>query len=123
MIKCIRCKILKDESEFYLSVLKKHWYICKKCQVKFTKIWKLNNPNKTKEHNNKSSKLGYVKHNKKWKARCLINRLIRDGYLQKEDCAICGSSEKIEAHHENYDIPNCIIWLCAKHHLELTELK
>jgi hypothetical protein len=40
------------------------------------------------------------------------------GLLKREPCAVCGETKKIHAHHENYNLPLRVIWLCAKHHKE-----
>jgi hypothetical protein len=62
--------------------------------------------------------------NKKWKdknkekVKChsIVNWQIRNGNLKKKFCFVCGNSA--EAHHEDYNKPLDIIWLCEKHHAE-----
>lgn len=49
-------------------------------------------------------------------ARNKINYLVNGGYIEREACAICGSTIEVDAHHESYDEPFIIIWLCKKHH-------
>lgn len=41
---------------------------------------------------------------------------LKKGTLVKMPCEICGSIEKIQAHHEDYSKPLDIVWLCIKHH-------
>lgn len=53
-------------------------------------------------------------------ARNKINYLINSGKIERGACAICGSTKDVDAHHENYDEPYVIIWLCKKHHEEVT---
>ena len=53
---------------------------------------------------------------KQIKARRLVNNMLRYHNI-KDICAICGNNE-VEVHHENYDEPFVIIWLCKEHHLE-----
>ena len=53
-------------------------------------------------------------------ARNKIDYLISSRKIERGTCAICGSSKNVEAHHENYDEPYIIIWLCRKHHDEVT---
>jgi len=48
--------------------------------------------------------------------RLLVNNMRRYHDIQ-ESCAICGDANT-EAHHENYDEPFILIWLCKKHHLK-----
>lgn len=50
-------------------------------------------------------------------ARQDVRAAIRDGLLEKKPCAICGCAGA-EAHHEDYDKPLDVIWLCRSHHLE-----
>jgi hypothetical protein len=43
------------------------------------------------------------------------NQLVNEGRIRKEPCVVCGSREAI-IHHEDYDNPFYIIWLCEEHH-------
>lgn len=61
---------------------------------------------------------------KKANCRAYANVYFNRGKIDVTGCKICG--DKAEKHHENYDKPLEILWLCRKHHLELhnkTELK
>jgi len=61
-----------------------------------------------------------VKQQKKVKARSHANIYKRRGKLIQENCAECGSSDS-EMHHEDYDKPLQVIWLCRECHLNLHE--
>lgn len=50
--------------------------------------------------------------------RSLTRAYIRKGILIKKGCKICGTNENIEAHHEDYNKPLEVIWLCRNHHRE-----
>lgn len=50
-------------------------------------------------------------------ARAIVTKAVRSGALSKHPCAICGNP-KTEAHHEDYDKPLDVIWLCRRHHTE-----
>ena len=52
---------------------------------------------------------------KKYAAHLLVNNRLRDGKLEKKCCEICGS-EKSVAHHDDYDKPLEVRWLCPIHH-------
>lgn len=52
------------------------------------------------------------------KARNAAYHAIRKGRLTREPCQVCGSSHRIEAHHEDYLKPLDVMWLCKKHHYE-----
>ncbi len=38
------------------------------------------------------------------------------GELKPGPCEVCGSTDKVHGHHENYDRPLDLTWLCPKHH-------
>lgn len=46
--------------------------------------------------------------------RSATNHAIRDGKLIPKPCEVCG--EKAEAHHDDYEQPLLVRWLCFKHH-------
>lgn len=54
----------------------------------------------------------------KHRVRALTRAYIKQGKLIKESCEICKSDENVEAHHDDYDKPMDIRWLCRKHHRE-----
>ena len=51
---------------------------------------------------------------KRKKARVMFNHYLRDNHIERQPCEICGA--KAEAHHDNYDKPLDVRWLCFKHH-------
>jgi len=52
---------------------------------------------------------------KKYKAHCTVNNAVRSGALKQSPCEIC-RSEKSVAHHDDYDFPLRVRWLCQAHH-------
>jgi len=54
----------------------------------------------------------------KEKARRKARGAIKSGKLVREPCEVCGEI-KVDAHHDDYDNPLNVRWLCRKHHLEL----
>lgn len=52
------------------------------------------------------------------RVRSLTRGYIKSGKLIKQPCEICGTNEDIQAHHDDYDKPMDIRWLCSKHHRE-----
>lgn len=55
---------------------------------------------------------------KRSNCRSTTNNLIRRGALEKKPCEVCGS-EVVEAHHDDYDDPRNVRWLCKVHHVDL----
>lgn len=54
-----------------------------------------------------------------WKAYREVRKAIKAGDLNKTRCTICGYSERVEAHHESYEKPLEVTWLCHACHLRL----
>jgi hypothetical protein len=52
---------------------------------------------------------------KKYKAHNAVNNAIRDNKLVKQPCEICGSEDS-NGHHDDYDKPLDVRWLCEEHH-------
>ncbi len=49
------------------------------------------------------------------KAREVLNHYLRDKKVQRQPCECCGN-ENAEAHHDDYDKPLEVRWLCFKCH-------
>jgi hypothetical protein len=62
------------------------------------KIWKIENPKKNKCHNT-------------------LNNAIKRGEVKRLPCEICGLLES-EGHHNDYNYPLKVRWLCRNHHKE-----
>lgn len=56
-------------------------------------------------------------HNAPSKARYLLNQAVKRGELVRGVCEVCGS-DKAEGHHEDYDRPLCVRWMCRLHHAQ-----
>lgn len=52
----------------------------------------------------------------KVKAHVLVARAIKSGKLLTSPCQICGEVENVVAHHNDYNFPLTVLWLCARHH-------
>lgn len=50
------------------------------------------------------------------KAHGKVATALLNGDLIKDNCQGCGSDKNIHAHHEDYDRPLDVIWLCVKCH-------
>jgi len=57
------------------------------------------------------------KHPKKAAAYAKTHWAIAKGMLVRAPCEACGH-EKAEAHHDDYDKPLEVRWLCKLHHME-----
>lgn len=52
--------------------------------------------------------------------RSYLNVYVKRGKIKKLPCEICSSTLKIEAHHESYNYPLLVIWLCRICHIAVT---
>lgn len=57
------------------------------------------------------------RHPQKRKAQYAVGNAIRDGKLFKQPCEKC-FNPKAQAHHDDYNKPLEVRWLCVKHHNE-----
>jgi hypothetical protein len=40
------------------------------------------------------------------------------GHLVRQPCEVCGDTAIVHGHHDDYDEPLKVVWLCPKHHAE-----
>lgn len=68
----------------------------------------------------KAGKKSYFKFKNKALARAKLNMAVRKGIINKPNqCSICGLFEKLDAHHEDYNRPLDVIWVCRPCHHRL----
>lgn len=132
MKKCFKCGEEKPLDEFYthIGMADGHLGKCKECAKEDTKKNYLLKREKYTKYERaraqtpkrKAMAIMYQKKRRlrspqKYKANTMVGNAIRDGYLKKQPCVICGD-ENSQAHHDNYDLPFQVVWLCRAHHLE-----
>ena len=54
----------------------------------------------------------------KYLAHLAVQRALSSGALEKQACEVCGAA-KVDAHHDRYDEPLNVRWLCRSHHVKL----
>ena len=52
----------------------------------------------------------------KQRANSLVAKALKEGEIKKLPCEICGAI-KVVAHHDDYNKPLDILWLCHTHHI------
>lgn len=123
MKKCFKCLSEKPETEFY-----KHSGMtgglmgkCKECTKLDAKNRRMTNP-KVQEYdrlrgNRQSAEYlrGYrARFPKKYKAHCKVGYMVKSGKLTNPgSCESCGSTMYVQAHHDDYDKPEVVRWLCS----------
>ena len=106
---------------------------CKTCKHRaYQREWHLRHPEKQREYDRRRLEKGLKQeyeikryHNdpeyrKKKNARSAVSRRVRSGKLTRQPCEVCGMPNA-EAHHEDYDKPLEVRWLCTSHHRALHE--
>lgn len=109
---CDSCAKSSYERKSHFDRKKRH-FCSRDCYSSF----RANSLPKEEQHAYKNGGLPKDEKIKRVKARSDVNHAIRDGKLKREGCEICGSSES-EAHHDNYNFPLDVRWLCFSHHRE-----
>lgn len=130
--RCFKCLETKPLSEFYphQRMADGHLNKCKSCQKAATKEnYRRTGGNvqyereRSQRPERKQSALKYQKDRRarnpeKYKARTAVSNALRDGRLQRCPCEVCGTSDRVQAHHDDYSKPLEVRWLCFKHHRE-----
>lgn len=78
--------------------------------------WRLNNLEYHREYQEKVVRTR-PENLRKTAARNAVNNGIRDGKVTRGPCEVCGKSP-VEGHHDDYNKPLEVRWLCTKHHKE-----
>ncbi|MBL0935530.1 MAG: hypothetical protein IBJ07_12370 [Rhizobiaceae bacterium] len=56
----------------------------------------------------------------RYRAHVAVGKALARGELVKQPCEVCGTTHgRIDAHHDNYDEPLAVRWLCRLHHVQL----
>ena len=127
---CFKCGKTLPLTEFYKhpAMGDGHLGKCKECTKKDVAEHREKNIDKIREYDKKRAKLPErkalsLKINREWrkedkrrnKCHNALRRAILKGTITRIPCEVCGD-EKSHAHHEDYDKPLYVMWLCAEHH-------
>lgn len=124
--KCFKCGEVKDLSAFYKHprMADGHLNKCKECNKRDairTRKAKIDHYREydrkrgnrlTSEYHKERAK----KFPKKARAKRMVAYHVRAGNLSRKPCEVCRTTEHIHAHHDDYDKPLEVRWLCAAHH-------
>lgn len=110
---CTKCHVEKGENEFYRWWLTKRldsW--CRRCKQDYRNQWQKNKKRKSYE-------VKYRKNSKNLKAHYAhkaVYYAVKVGKLKKLPCEKCGTTNRVQGHHWNYDLPLDVKWLCVPCH-------
>lgn len=146
MKKCFKCGVEKSLDDFYVhkQMGDGHLNKCKECtkkdsfgrtneEIEKRKERDRNRPNakervkkncdrlknneEARAKNNQSKKEWYQKNKHKKNANVRVSRALLNGVLTRPIlCEKCGVQKKLEAHHEDYNKPLEVVWLCVECH-------
>ncbi len=115
MKQCRLCHELKTISEFYPKRAK-----CKECYASMVLKYRRDNMEKYREQAARYRRERLAEDGVyafKDRARKKLWWATKSGKIEKLPCEVCGT--KAEAHHhEGYDKPLNVKWLCKTHHME-----
>lgn len=133
---CSKCRIAKSPRDFNRDRKTKDglqaW--CRECSRTNSRKWQRENAEhvsakgkryhrENPEISRRASRLARERHPEKIKARNVINNAIYRGALEKparcESCKQLTESRKLHAHHQDYDKPWDVDWLCNACHSRL----
>ena len=76
---------------------------------------RLKHPERFREY----QKTARLKHPEKYKANQAVGNAIRSGRLVRGQCEVCGTTEHVHGHHNDYSKPLDVRWLCREHHWDV----
>ena len=136
---CFKCNEEKPFTEFYKHKAMGDGYLnkCKACTKKDAGEHREKNLERIREYDRERGKLPHriklrVEITRAWRdederrsrAHLSVSRAIRNGSLLRLPCIRCGEKKSV-AHHEDYDKPLEVMWLCQpchkQRHKELRE--
>lgn len=123
---CFKCRVLKPYTDFYKhsGMVDGHLSKCKQCTKQDVKKHRKENDS-VREYDrlrgNRQSPEYLAKYRaenpKKYKAHNVVNNAIRAGKLTNPGvCSDCESTKYVEGHHDDYDKPLVVRWLCSRCH-------
>ena len=137
---CFKCKALKPLTEFYkhAQMADGHLNKCKECTKADVGKHRSENIERIREYdrlraNKPERRAANLEVNRLWRqedrrrsrAHSLVARALNKGTLVRACCERCGNPKSL-AHHDDYDFPLAVTWLCQpchkQRHKELKEM-
>lgn len=130
MKKCTQCGEAKLEDCFYKNHRLKSGLTpaCRDCTKANVTANRLANLERVREYDRQRAKQPHrvrnaVEATRRWRAEdsrrsrahVAVARAIRNGVIEKNPCSRCNSDNSY-AHHESYDHPLVVVWLCQPCH-------
>jgi hypothetical protein len=115
--KCSNCNEYKPLTEYYANPRTIDGFSnkCKECYREYARVYAITERGKIAANQRKY--LWGIRHPLEKAAHAFLRVALKAGRVKRLACAVCGN-EKSQAHHENYEKPMEVVWLCARHHAE-----
>lgn len=133
---CKECGKTLDIDEFYRHAMMADGHLskCKSCVKSRVSAHRKKNVERIREYDRNRSRLPHrkeavkktvtayrLRYPKRYKATNAVNNALRDGKIFRQRCEACQAAKTV-AHHDDYNFPLKIRWLCQpchrKWHLE-----
>jgi len=123
---CFKCGEIKDLSAFYKHPMMADGHVnkCKECNKRDVRQNRESKVEYYREYDRgRGNRQGYdylksyrEKYPNKYKAHNLVRYAIKVGNLVSEPCCICGKEDGTCAHHDDYEKPLNVRWMCPPCH-------
>ena len=117
---CSKCKQEKPPDEFSRKTGNKYHPLCKSCQAFYYRHWY------TEYGRNRASDYAQIillwkkNHRKEINISARVRHAVETGELSKPlFCCICGRRGRINGHHDDYDKPFDVLWVCSSCHKKI----
>lgn len=128
--KCFKCGQVKSLSDFYRHkrMADGHLNKCKSCTKSDVGTHRNNNLERIREYDrargSRQPPEYLVEYREKYPKAARAHRMVayhlRAGNITKSACEVCGDSNPV-AHHDDYDKPLVVRWMCQSHHIQWHE--
>lgn len=99
----------KKNPNYHREWVAKHPEV-KKYRKEYAKKWRAENAEYFKTYKKKPGEY------EKYQARQMLNKAVYKGLIVRGRCEVKDCKETTDAHHDNYDKPYDVKWLCRLHH-------
>ena len=123
---CFKCKQEKHLSYFYnhKGMADGHLNKCKECAKADVMKHRIDNIEKIREYDRCRGSRKTIIYQREYRrnnsvktiARQRAERAIKSGEITRKPCEVCGATERVEMHHEDYSNPLDVVFLCSIHH-------
>ena len=129
---CFKCKVIKPLSEFYKhsQMADGHLNKCKDCAKNDVRTHRAQNLDKVRQYDRERGKrperikagveitrIWRAEDKRRQKAHNMVSNAVKTGKLVRQPCCRCGNPKTV-AHHEDYDKPLDLMWLCQVCHTQ-----